>query len=61
MRVCVCVCVMASRVMLNTLLGRDKERVLTCLPDGGVTESEFTSVCGVLMNAGMSCGDKIAV
>lgn len=63
--VCVCVrtrlCVMASCVMLNTLIGRDKEGVTTCLPDGGVTGSEVTSFCGVLMNAGTSCGDKIAV
>lgn len=49
----VCVCVF-GRV-------RQVEGVLMCLPDGGFTGSEFTSVCGVLMNAGMSCVDKIAV
>lgn len=45
----------------HTLRERQVEGVLTCLPDGGVTGSEFASVRGVLMNAGMSCVDKIAV
>lgn len=35
--------------------------MLTCLPDGGVTGSEFASVRGFLMNAGVSRVDKIVV
>lgn len=44
--------------MANTLSGRDEQGVLTCLPDGGVTGSEFASACGVLMDAGVSCGGQ---
>lgn len=58
---CVCVCACDGKLCDAEHTHLHKQGVLTCLPDGGVTGSEFASVCGVLMNAGMSCGDKIAV
>lgn len=58
-----CVCVWHGKLCddEHTLRQREAEGVRTCLPDGGVTGSEFTSVCGALMNAGVSHVDKIAV
>lgn len=57
---CVRTC-MCHGKLCDTLIGRDKKGVLVCLPDGGVTGSEFASFCGVLMNAGTSRGDETAV